>query len=121
MTSKTKNKLKAIVAKSKRNDIADLMQAYRWKRAKFITAKVKGNTFAALREEGNIIKGSDFYRLLECVAENPYSPAKGKLAIFAILNVKNSEKTEQLKESQENRYGTYFGTYVSEKQLTVFI
>ncbi len=121
MKTKTKNKLKAIIAKSKKEHVIDVMLTYNWKQVKFITVKVEGNTFAAVREAGNIIKPFTFYDSLRTIAKNTHISAKGKLVIFAVVKVVDSVKTEQLKKDQERRYGKYFGTYVSERQLTALL
>lgn len=115
MKAKTKNKLKAIVAKSNKEQIKEVMLTYNWNTVKFITVKDGDNTLAAIRaeylgESVNILKAID--------KEYP-NTLKGRLAIFAYVRQTDFNIPEE-----ENRaghtYGQYFGRYRDGERLTVF-
>lgn len=121
MKQTTKNKLKAIVAKSKKEQIKEVMLTYNWNKVKFTTVRVGEDTFAVIRERGTEWDPSTTRTVFKSIASSHQSSLKGRLAIFAMTKFVDSDKTEELNKKEDNPYGKYFGKYVTESKLAVFL
>jgi len=116
MKTKTKNKLKAIVAKSKKEHVIDVMLTYNWKQVKFITVKDGDVTLAAIRaidvkNSVNILKA--------CNKEYP-NILPGNLGVFAYVKQTDFDLDEAANKAGY-AYGAYFGRYRDGERLTLFV
>ena len=121
MKEKTKNKLKAIVAKSKKEQIREVMLTYNWNKVKLTIIKVGKDTFASIRERGTEWDPSTTRTVFKSIANSHQSSLKGRLAIFAMVKLVDSDKTEELNTKEGDIYAKYFGKYVTENKLAVFL